>query len=153
MAGDLLNPPPVINNGGFDHVIANPPYQPADHGHPSPDAAKAMANVEGAARLSDWLDACIRLVRDNGTVTMIHRADRLDEILSYIYDRLGGIVVCPLWPRTGEAAKRVIVHGKKGTATPLTMHPGLVLHENGGYTAATKKVLDGAALDLLQTAL
>ncbi|MHA1597101.1 MAG: tRNA1(Val) (adenine(37)-N6)-methyltransferase [Alphaproteobacteria bacterium] len=144
IAGDVLGPPDDI----FDHVMANPPYQKDDHGHPPPDAAKAMANVEGAAKLADWLDAAVRSVKDRGSVTIIHRADRLDEILGHLHGQLGAIVVCPLWPRTGEVAKRIIVRGRKGVATPLTLTPGLVLHENGGYTDAAQAVLDGGTLDL-----
>jgi len=149
VAGDLLRPPGDINKGGFDHVIANPPYRSAEHGHPPPDKARAAANVEGAARLADWLDACVRLVRDRGSVTIIHRADRLGEILTHINGRLGGISVCPLWPGAGKPAKRVIVQGRKGIATPLTLHPGLVLHKDGGeYTDAAQAVLEGGVLSL-----
>lgn len=146
IAGDLLRPPEDIKQGGFDHVIANPPYQTAGHGHPPADLAKAAANVEGAARLADWLDACIRLAGARGTVTVIHRADRLGEILNSMHGRLGAINVIPLWPGPGKPAKRVIVRARKGAATPLTLAPGLVLHQDGGYTDAAKAVLDGGSL-------
>ena len=84
------------------------------------------------------------------TVTVIHRADRLDALLAQLSGRAGEIVVFPLWPGAGKAAKRVIIRARKGTATPTRLSPGLVLHEpDGRYTAAADAVLrEGAGLAL-----
>ena len=88
-------------------------------------------------------------------ITLIHRADRLDDILARLHGRAGAITVFPLWPRGlngggGTAAKRVLVQARKGVKSPMKLAPGLVLHEaDGGYTAAASRVLrDGAGLDL-----
>jgi tRNA1(Val) A37 N6-methylase TrmN6 len=58
--------------------------------------------------------------------------------------------VLPLWPGEGKAAKRVIVAGRKGSAAPLALRPGLVLHRpDGAYTREAETILrGGAALDL-----
>ena len=148
--GDLLDPPDAVKSGEFDHVMANPPYLPADRADVSPDPAKAAANVEGTADLAAWLDFCLAMVRPKGSVTMIHRADRLDEVLGLLHGRAGGIVVFPLWPREGQPAKRVLVRARKAVNTPLRLAPGLVLHrEGGGYTRAAETVLrDAEALQL-----
>lgn len=143
--GDLLDPPDAVKSGEFDHVMANPPYLPADRADVPPDPAKAAANIEGAADLAAWIAFCLDMVRPKGSVTMIHRADRLDEMLALLYGRAGGIVVFPLWPREGEPAKRVLVRARKAVNTPLRFAPGLVLHrEGGGYTRAAEAVLRGA---------
>lgn len=150
VAGDLLSPPADIVAGSFDHVMANPPYLSADSGHPPPDPGKAVANVEGAAALVHWVDCALRVVRAKGSVSIIHRADRVDEIIACMQGKLGAITIVPLWPGVGKAAKRVIVRGRKGISSPAVIHPGLVLHEsNGGYTAATEAILrDGEALSI-----
>ncbi|MEJ0043876.1 MAG: hypothetical protein WDM81_17425 [Rhizomicrobium sp.] len=61
-----------------------------------------------------------------------------------------GVSVFPLYPRAGEAAKRIVVQVKKASRAPLAMLAGLVLHEaDGSYTAAADAVLRGeAALSL-----
>ena len=148
MVGDVLAPPVDLVAGSFDHVMANPPYLSANSGHPPPGAAKAMANVEGAAVLIDWIDCALAMVRDKGRITLIHRADRIDEIIAALHGKLGAITTVPLWPQPGKAAKRVIVQGRKGVASPSVIHPGMVLHGvDGGYTKAAEMVLkDGAAL-------
>ena len=150
LEGDLLRPPRELDGGGFDHVIANPPYLPAERADPPPDASKAAANVEGEAALSDWVDFAIHMTKPKGGVTFVHRADRLDELLALLHGRAGGIVVFPLWPKPGREAKRVIVRARPGVKTPMRLSAGLVLHEDdGSYTDDALSILrDGGALTL-----
>jgi tRNA1(Val) A37 N6-methylase TrmN6 len=150
VCGDLQRPPSVVAVGGFDHVMANPPYLPQNRADPKISDAKALSNVEGEAGLTEWIEFCLRIAAPNGAITMIHRADRLDEILAALHDRAGGIVVFPLWPKREVSPKRVIVRARTGSKAPLRISPGLVLHEQDGeYTErASEILLDGAAIDL-----
>ncbi|MEA1652986.1 hypothetical protein UAJ10_28720 [Nitrospirillum sp. BR 11164] len=93
--------------------------------------------------------AAARLLAPRGTLTMIHRADRVDEILARLAGRFGAVVLYPLWPRAGTEAKRVIVRARLGARTPARLLSGLVLHDEGGrYTPAADAALrGGAALD------
>jgi tRNA1(Val) A37 N6-methylase TrmN6 len=151
MAGDLLRPPPRLEPGAFAHVMANPPFLEADKASPSPDPAKAEASIEGEADLAAWLRFALAMASSRGTITFIHRADRLGEILGHMSGRAGAIVVFPLWAGAGKPAKRVIVQARKGNAAPLRILPGLRLHEpDGRNTDAAEAVLRrGAALDLV----
>jgi len=144
MIGDLVRPLPRIAAGGFDHAMANPPFLEAARADASPNEERATAHMEGVAGLEDWIAFMLRMVRSKGTLTMIHRANRLDEILSVLRGQAGEIVVFPLWPKEGKTPKRVIVRARKGIKTPLTISPGLVLHEDdGGYTARADEILRG----------
>jgi len=149
--GDVHAVPDEVAAGGFDHVLTNPPFLEMGRSRPSPDPNRAAAFVEGnGAVLGDWLGAMIGLVRHKGSVTLIHRADRLDHILARLAGRVGDITVFPLWPKAGQAAKRVIVTGRVGSRGALTMAAGLVLHgQDGGYSQAAEAVLrHGQALAL-----
>jgi tRNA1(Val) A37 N6-methylase TrmN6 len=144
IAGDLLRPPPRLSPGMFDHVMANPPFLPPERGTPSPNPAKAAANREGAAALGDWLRFALAMVRGKGTVTIVHRADRIDALLGQLTGRAGDIAILPLWPMAGRAASRVVVQARKQVAAPARLLPGLVLHEaDGRFTAAAEAVLRG----------
>lgn len=146
--GALGRPLPAAAAGPFDHAMANPPYQPAGHGTRPPDDAKAAAHVEGKAGLDAWIAAMLAPLKPKGTLTLIYRADRLDAVLAGLDGRAGGVVVYPLWPRAGAAARRIIIRARKGVRTPLVLASGMVLHEaDGSYTAAADAVLRGAALD------
>ena len=144
--GNLLDPPDVLISGLFDHVMANPPYLAAGNGNPPPDEAKRAATIEGDARLVDWLGFMLTMVREGGSVTVIHRYDRAEEVLAGLAKGAGGIVVFPLWPKpTQQAAKRVIIRAIKGEGGETRTAQGLVLHaEDGAYTPEAEAVLRDA---------
>lgn len=142
MVGDLLQPPARLMPGGFDHVMANPPYLEAGTATLPPDPARALAVGEGAADLASWIRFALAMVRMRGSITLIHRADRLDALLGALSGKAGEIVVFPLWPGTGKPAKRVLVRARRGIETPLRLSAGLVLHQpDGKFTSAADAVL------------
>lgn len=147
VAADIRRLPSTLD--GFDAVIANPPYLEPARANAVADARKGAATVESDVDLETWIDVALRLLRAKGTLAMIHRADRLDDLLASLRGRAGEVVIVPLWPKAGVAAKRAIVRARKGLRSPLALTSGLVLHEaDGGYTAAAQAMLrDGAALD------
>jgi tRNA1(Val) A37 N6-methylase TrmN6 len=143
LAGDLVQPPPRFAWGSFDHVMTNPPHLAAAAASAPPQAERAIAHVEGALALADWLRACLRMLRPGGMLTLIHRAERLGDVLGSLGGSLGSLVVFPLWPGDPhKPAGRVLVQGRKGSRAPLALMPGLFLHEEGGrLSAATEAVL------------
>lgn len=148
-AADLTDLPSTWEAGRFDHVAANPPYLTADRADPSPHAGRAAAGVEAGSALSDWIGVARRCLRHKGTLTLVHRSDRLDEILSGLQRGFGSVVVFPLFSKVGEDAKRVLVRAVRGGRAPLRLSPGMVVHgDDGGYTPTADAVLRGAPLDL-----
>lgn len=143
--GDLLDPPAAVAGGGFDHAFANPPYLAAGTVDAPADPLRAAANVEGAARLPDWIAALAQATRRGGTLTVIHRADRLPDVLAEMDRVAGQLVAYPLWPAAGKPAKRVLVQGRAGVGGPAQLAAGLTLHADGGFTPAARAVLEDAA--------
>jgi len=150
VTGDLLRPPPALAPGSFDRVMMNPPYLRADAATAPPDPWKAAANVEGEATLAHWITFAAAMLKARGMLTLVHRADRVDEILALLHGRFGGTVLFPLWPKAGEAARRVLIAAQRGGKAPARLAAGLVLHEaDGRYTAAAEAILrDGMPLAL-----
>lgn len=141
LIGTLQMPPPRLAPGSFHHVMTNPPFHPAE-GTASPNAGKDAANREGEIDLASWMRFAVNMLRPKGSLTVIHRADRLDELLAALHRKVGEIVVIPLWPKAGRPAKRILLRARKGIATPLTLSAGLVLHEEDGrYTRAAEDIL------------
>lgn len=144
--GDVLAPPPGLAPGGFDRAMLNPPYLAAGTSRPPDDRAHDLATREAAARLTDWLDAALVLLRPKGSLTVIHRADRLDALLAGLQGKAGEVRVFPLWPASGSPAKRVVVAARKSVAGPLALSAGLVLHNSDGrFTRQAEAVLRAAA--------
>jgi tRNA1(Val) A37 N6-methylase TrmN6 len=99
-------------------------------------------------KLADWLKLGLQRTVSGGFFTAILRADRLNEALAALPER--GVCAFPLWPRAGEAPKRVIVQARKGSGAPFALLPGLVLHrDDGSWTDEADAVLRrGSALAL-----
>ena len=91
---------------------------------------------------------CVNMLRPKGSLLVVYRADRLDDLMAALHRKVGEIVILPLWPKAGRPAKRLLLRARKGVATRLALLPGLVLHEDDGrYTADAQAVLaDVAAL-------
>jgi tRNA1(Val) A37 N6-methylase TrmN6 len=142
LVGDLVQPPPRFAWGSFDHVMTNPPHLAARAASAPPLPERAIAHVE-AVPLAAWLQGCVRMLRPGGMLTLIHRAERIGEILAALADALGALVVFPLWPGDAqESAGRVLVQGRKGSRAPLALMRGLILHqEDGRFSAAAEAVL------------
>lgn len=135
---------------GFDHVITNPPFYEAGRAQSSPSEIKTLAHLEGDADLFSWIKFSIARTRPKGRISIIHRADRLGDILNALdTGKCGDIKVLPLWPNELTPAKRVLVQGTKGNGGPLKLLRGLVLHEQDGKpTEIADRILrDGLSLE------
>lgn len=147
--GCLTRPPSLLRGQGFDHVLTNPPWYEAGTATAPPVASKAAGHMEGAADLEAWLRVAVTFLKHKGRLTLIHRADRLADILVALKRRaMGEITVFPLFPKPGRPAVRVVVSARRGVKTPMELLPGMVMHrEDGGYSGAAEAVLrHGAAL-------
>lgn len=135
---------------GFDLVMVNPPYLDPARGDPSPHARKRKADMEGALDLAGWVKAAKRAAAPKAHILFVQRADRLADLLAAMKG-LGELVVFPLWPKAGEAAKRVLVRARMGSRAPLVLARGLVLHAaDGKFSVAADAILrDGGELPLL----
>ncbi len=144
LAADVFALPQPLRRP-FAHVFCNPPFH-GDEGETAPDPGRARA-LQDQGKLSAWLVAGLKRTVSGGTFTVILRADRLGEALAALPD--GGVAIFPLWPRAGEAAKRVLLQAHQGSRKPLRMLHGMVLHAaDGRYTSEADAVLLGVALIL-----
>jgi tRNA1(Val) A37 N6-methylase TrmN6 len=130
--------------GPFDQVATNPPYMAAAAADPSPDRSKALATVESSANLERWLEVATGALKAGGTLTLIHRADRLEEIAAHLVRLQWGALTLKRLP----PAPRVLVRARRGPPS-VGESPPLTLHKpEGGYTEAAEAILrHAAALD------
>jgi tRNA1(Val) A37 N6-methylase TrmN6 len=122
----------------FDHVCTNPPYLAAAVADPPPDASKALATVESSAGLARWLAVAAGALRYDGTLTLIHRSDRLEEIVSILAALGWGDLAIKRLP----PAARVLVRARRSAAVLRRESPALLLHPpEGGYSDAAEAIL------------
>ena len=140
-----------LRRESFDHVAANPPFYRDSDARPSPDDTRARAHILTDEGLEQWVRFLTAMATPKGTLTMIHRPEILPELLHLFSGRFGGLILFPLFPRIGTPAARIILQGRKGSRAPVSILPGMVLHEDGSndYTRQAEAILrDGDALQL-----
>lgn len=130
----------------FDHVFSNPPFfdDPAALRAPAPGKVGAWMADGG---LEAWTGFLLKSVREGGTITIIHRADRLGDILALLTPKAGSFRIRPIQPFADEPAKRVMVRAIKTGKAPLVLLPALVLHPRDGakHTDQVEAILRGEA--------
>jgi tRNA1(Val) A37 N6-methylase TrmN6 len=131
----------------FDHAVCNPPYNQPGTWYDTPDAvrSKQLGKKEGDAQLADWIGCLQRVIKPQGSVSLIHRADHADKIIQALGTRFGAVEIWPLHPHAGEPASRVVLRARKYRKSPAVFHPGMVLHEaDGTWTKAANAILSDA---------
>jgi tRNA1(Val) A37 N6-methylase TrmN6 len=129
-----------LTAGGADHVFMNPPFN--DKTRPSPDRAKSRAHVASRRLLKSWVAAAARLLRANGTLTLIWRADGLPSVLEALSKQYGSVSILPVHGKDGDAAIRVIVQAVKGGRAPMALLAPLFLNgKDNRPTAEAEKVM------------
>lgn len=132
-------------DGAFDHVIMNPPYNHEGQ-RASPDAMRVEAHVMGLFGLDAWLRTATAILKPGGSLSMIYRAEKLGEVIATAQGRFGEMQVVPVHARKDEKAGRILVRMIKGSRGPLSIRPGIVLHEEDGRpTPLADALMNGEA--------
>ncbi len=127
-----------------DCVLMNPPFNVVQQ--PSPDRDRRRAHAASPQTLRRWLHTAARLLRPDGAVTLIWRAENLADVLAALEADFGAIVVLPVHPKPHAAAIRVLARAVKASRAPLRLLPGFLLAEaDGRPTAQAEAVLRGGA--------
>ena len=124
--------------GEFDAVLTNPPYfrrTPDEPGAADPDE-RYIARHETTADIADFARTASAMLKNGGSLYMIHRPDRLADIITEM--RAAGIEPKEMQfvvPSAGRAANMVLIHGVRGAGPELRMLPEIAVHAaDGGYT-------------------
>lgn len=130
-----------LKSADFDHVLMNPPYHDEARHGASDNKIKRIANTEKKGDLSLWIANAFISLKPNGMVTLIHRADRLNDILVHMKP-FGSIQILPILSKVGVAPKRIIVRGRKdGKNEVKSATPFILYKPAGGYSDAAEGVL------------
>ncbi|KAG1713800.1 tRNA1(Val) (adenine(37)-N6)-methyltransferase [Nymphon striatum] len=129
---DVRALPTDITSRTYNHVIINPPYFERTAGASSPAADRDIA-FAGDTSTKDWIDTATRRLKPKGWLSMIHKADRLPDIMRAIDDRLGDLQVFPITGRIGRPADRIILRARKGARAPFRLHAAIALHDGPNH--------------------
>jgi tRNA1(Val) A37 N6-methylase TrmN6 len=129
--GDVARPFAKLGLEPFDVAMANPPF------FDDPGAMRAPAPARRGAWMADdglgaWTQFLLKATRERGRIVVIHRADRLADLLALLGAKSGSFQIRPIQPFADTPAKRVLVRAIKTGKAPLRLLPPLVLHDRDG---------------------
>ena len=122
----------------FDIVVSNPPFNNKNSNKSNNkfiDVAKRIVDLE------KWIEGCVYLLKEKGTLCMIFPTNILDVVLVNLRDKAGSFKIYPIWPNTKKSSKRIILLAKKGGNSPTELLPGLRLYNSKGVESKKASLL------------
>lgn len=136
----------LYDRESFDHIVMNPPYFEDGKKQPSLDPARDVAFRTD--NFDQWMASALHWVKQGGSVSVIHKADMLGQILSLASGKFGAIEIWPVHSKSQAEAIRVVIRMRRNRKTPLTIHPAVILFDDDGTPSARSNAIlrDGAGL-------
>lgn len=136
ISGDLKDIELIKKIPKVDIVTVNPPYKLRNSGLINLNDKNAIARHEILCTLEDVIISCRILLKDNGRMYMVHRPDRLVDILCTMRKhRIEPKRVRMVHPSVNKAPNIVLIEGQRDGGTFLKWEPPLYVHsEDGSYT-------------------
>ena len=136
---DLKN---IYEANSFDVVVTNPPYKKVNTGLKNEKEKKIISRHEIKANLEDFIKITKYLLKDKGEFYMVHRPDRLVDIMSimrkYKIEPKQIRFVCP---NIDKAPNLVLIKGVKNGGEFLKVEKCLyVYNTDGSYTDEILKI-------------
>src|SRR5690625_521265 len=135
-----------LGQSQFDVVTCNPPYfsTSAKTEHNKNDTL-TIARHEVYCTLEDVVKACKLHVRPRGKVSMIHRPERLVDIITLFRAyNLEPTRIRFVYPKVGRDANMLLIEGVRDGKAGLTMLPPLYIYEDEHtYKKEAKDIIYG----------
>ena len=134
---DVKNVKELFCEDSFDLILCNPPYfKNNDKKLIADTPIKSIARHEICLTLDDVLKCAKYLLKNGGTLSMVHRPERLIEIIDKMhFYGFEPKKVQFVYPKIGMEANTLLIEGVKGGKSGLKILPPLIVHEeDGSYT-------------------
>ena len=133
LIGDLREHRKLFEAGSFDLVISNPPYFTAKSGFTAPDEKRATARDERSCSMDDLCKAAGYLVKWGGAFTVVHRPERLSELLCCLTKYgLEPKRLRLVSHKAASAPSLILVEARRGGKPGLSIEPPLILAKDDG---------------------
>ena len=131
----------------YDVITCNPPFfKHKDESHINKNDYLTLARHEITLNLDELLDSVKKLLKDNGTFAMVHRSERLLDILeSFRKYNIEPKRIRFVYPKKNSThSLAVLIEGKKSKKQGgLKILPPLYVHNlNGTYTKEILKIFN-----------
>jgi len=137
---DILN---NVQREEFDVVISNPPYKKINSGGKNENEKKLISRHEVLADINDFIYASKIVLKDKGTLYMVHRPERLADIICSLREnKIEPKKIRFVYSREdSNEAKLVLIKAVKNGGDFLKVEKPLFIYKNNGeYTDEIKEI-------------
>ena len=136
---DIFN---YVEKEKFDVVISNPPYKKNNTGGKNNDEKKLISRHEVEADLSDFIKQSKNLLKDKGTLYMVHRPERMTELIYLLREnKIEPKEIRFVYSKkNSNEAKLILVKAVKNGGEFLQIKNPLYIYEDDGNY--TKEILE-----------
>ena len=120
----------------FDAIITNPPYKKMNSGKTNVNEIKLISRHEVKAELSDFIKVSFKMLKDKGTLYMVHRAERFVDIMAEMRkNKMEPKRIRFVYSNETSDSKLVMIEAvKNGKSSVKIENPLYVYNEDGSYT-------------------
>ena len=132
-----------VGRESFDTVVMNPPYKKINTGGKNDNEKKLISRHEVLADIYDFIKSAKYVLKDKGSLYMVHRPERLSDIIYGL--KLNNIepkkIRFVFSKENSNEAKLVLIKGIKNGGSFLQVEKPLYIYdENGKYTDEVLKI-------------
>ena len=133
----------TYENDPVDVIICNPPYFKYEKDSIlNKNDVKSIARHEISIKLEDIFRIAKKLLKNGGSIYLIHRTDRLIEIIEKMKENnIEPKKIRFIYPKINKESNLVLIEGKKNGKIGLKLLSPLIVHnEDGSYTDEVLKM-------------
>lgn len=135
----------VFETDTFDLITCNPPYfKVNESSNLNENRVKSIARHEILLNLEDICKICKKLLKNNGSLVLVHRSDRLSDIIEcFCKYNLQVKRIRFVYPKEGEESNLVLIEARKNGGVGVKVLSPLVCHNSdGSYTDEINMMLE-----------
>ena len=134
----------LLEREKFDFVVTNPPYKKLDTGKTNENEYKFISRHEVTANLEDFIKATKYLLKDKGSMYIVHRPDRLVDIIELMRKyKIEPKKMRFVYSTIENEPTLVLIKGIKNAKQFLKVEKPLIIYNSKGeYTEEIHKIYD-----------
>lgn len=142
--GDMRQVDKLFDRASFDCVVSNPPYKEVGGGIKNLSGSMTISRHEIHCGIEDVFRAADYLLKPAGNFYMIHRPERLCDIMMFARQfKIEPKRIRLVLPKSESRPSMVLFEGKKGANPKLIMEKPLVLLNKDGSETDELKAIYG----------
>ncbi|MEG1871007.1 MAG: SAM-dependent methyltransferase, partial [Peptostreptococcaceae bacterium] len=148
--GDLKDSDLLKSLGRVDVVTVNPPYKLHNSGIVNQNDKNAIARHEVCCKLEDVIIAARLLLNDNGRLFMVHRPERMVDILTIMRKhKIEPKRIRFVHPKPGKAPNILLVEGQRDGGRFLKIEDPLYVHKSDdSYSEEIEEIYNSQCLNI-----